>query len=182
VDPETGKRRSPQTDPGKILVKSPGRALSFVGTPEKFSERRHGRWFDTGDWGRKGRWQQVELLDRFADRIEGIESCLRIEDILLDRFPDAEEILVVPDGHGMPVPVVCMRDGKPLDVDAWAAVAATITGLGDPFLVPPEKLPRTATVKSRRYLLTEMIKSNGNGNGDGHQAELSPEIALREGA
>jgi acyl-coenzyme A synthetase/AMP-(fatty) acid ligase len=180
ADPETGKRRSPQTDPGRILVKSPGRALSFVGTPEKFSERRHGKWFDTGDWGRKGHWQQVELLDRYADRIEGVESCLRIEDILLDRFPDAEEIVVVPDGHGAPVPVVCLRDGKPLDTDAWTAAAAGITGLGDPFVVTPGQLPRTATVKSRRYLLTEMIKNSGDGNG--RPAAVSPEIALREGA
>ena len=35
------------------------RVLSFVVTPEKFSERRHGKWFDTGDWGKRGRFQQL---------------------------------------------------------------------------------------------------------------------------
>jgi len=160
-----------------IQVKTRARALSFVGTPEKFAERRHGKWFDTGDWGRRGRWGQLEVLDRVADRIDGVESCLWMEDILLDRIPDAEEIVVVPDGQGKPVPVICLRDGKPLDADAWRAAAA-ITGLGDPVVVAPQNLQRTATVKARRYLLTEMIK-----NGDHERTQpLRPEIVLREGA
>lgn len=178
VDPHTGKRRSSQSEPGKIQAKTPGRALGFVGTPEKFSERRHGKWFDTGDWGRKGRLGQLELLDRVADRIEGVESCLRIEDVLLDRFPAAEEIVVVPDGDGRPVPVVCLPDGKPLDEQAWRAAAAGIAGLGDPVVVTARNLPRTATLKSRRYLLSEMVKGNGNGR----QEAVSRQIALREGA
>lgn len=176
ADPETGRRRSSQTQPGMIQARTPARALSFVGTPEKFSQRRHGKWFDTGDWGRRGHWRQVEVLDRVADRIEGVESCLWIEDVLLDRIPEAEEIVVVPDEHGRPVPVVCMRDGKSLDADAWRAASAGITGLADPFEVSPGELQRTATVKARRYLLTEMIKNNGRSE------TIRPEVTLREGA
>jgi acyl-coenzyme A synthetase/AMP-(fatty) acid ligase len=178
ADPETGRRRASQTEPGMIQAKTPGRALGFIGTPEKFSERRHGKWFDTGDWGRKGRWGQVELLDRLADRIDGVESCLRIEDVLLDRFPAADEIVVVPDGDGRPVPVVCLNDGKPLDIEAWRVAVAGVADLGDPFVVTPENLPRTATLKSRRYLLSEMVKNSG----DGHPEPVSPQVALREGA
>lgn len=178
VDPETGKKRTDQTQPGKIQAKTPGRALGFVGTPEKFSERRHGKWFDTGDWGRKGRYGQVELLDRAADRIEGVESCLRIEDVLLDRFPEADEIVVVPGAQGKPVPVVCLDEGKRLDAEAWRAAVAGIAGLGEPFLVTPENLPRTATLKSRRYLLSEMAK----GGGPVQPGQVSRRIALRDGA
>jgi acyl-coenzyme A synthetase/AMP-(fatty) acid ligase len=178
ADPETGRRRSSQTEPGMIQAKTRARALSFVGTPEKFSERRHGEWFDTGDWGRRGRWHQVEVLDRVADRIEGVESCLWIEDVLLDRIPDAEEIVVVADERGKPVPVVCMRDGKPLGAGAWRAATAGITGLADPFEVTPGELQRTATVKARRYLLTEMIKNGDNGRAEA----VRPEVVLREGA
>jgi fatty acid CoA ligase FadD22 len=178
ADPETGKRLSSQSKPGMIQAKTRARALSFVGTPEKFSERRHGKWFDTGDWGRRGRFHQVEVLDRVADRIEGVESCLWIEDVLLDRIPDAEEIVVVPDADGKPVPVICMRDGKPLDPEAWKTASAGITGLGEPFMVGSDELQRTATVKPRRYLLSEMIK-----NGDQGRAEaVSPRIVLRDGA
>jgi acyl-coenzyme A synthetase/AMP-(fatty) acid ligase len=180
ADPQTGERSGSQRDGGMIQVKTPARVLSFVGTPQKFAERRHGKWFDTGDWGRRGRWHQLEVLDRVADRIEGVESCLWIEDVLLDRIPDAEEIVVVPDGDGKPVPVVCMREGKTLDPETWRAAAEGITGLGEPFEVKPEELLRTATVKPRRFLLTEMIK-NRDGAGAG---EFNPaaRAALREGA
>ncbi|MEU6390510.1 class I adenylate-forming enzyme family protein [Streptomyces sp. NPDC046939] len=175
ADPATGRRRGSQSEPGMIQARTRARALSFVGTPEKFSERRHGRWFDTGDWGRRGRWGQLEILDRVADRIDGVESCLWLEDVLMTRIPDAEEIVVVPDGDGRPVPVVCMRDGKALDAAAWKSASAGLTGLGAPFEVSPEDLRRTATVKARRYLLTEMIKN-------GRPAPLPADIVLRDGA
>jgi fatty acid CoA ligase FadD22 len=178
ADPETGKRRSDQSQPGMIQVKTPARALSFVGTPEKFAERRHGKWFDTGDWGRRGRLGQIEILDRIADRIDGVESCLWIEDVLLERIPNAEEIVVVPDEKGKPVPVVCMRDGKGLDPEVWKAASAGITGLGVPLEVTPDDLQRTATVKARRYLLTEMIKHRDSG---GLQA-VAQDVVLRDGA
>jgi acyl-coenzyme A synthetase/AMP-(fatty) acid ligase len=178
ADPETGQRTSSQSDIGMIQVNTPARVLSFVGTPDKFSRRRHGKWFDTGDLGRRGRWQQLEVLDRVADHIEGVDSCLWIEDVLLDRIPDAEEIVVVPDAHGKPVPVVCMRDGRTLDPDTWRAAADGITGIGEPFEVTASDLQRTATVKARRYLLTELIKNRDTG---GPEA-VSPEVVLREGA
>jgi len=178
ADPATGKRRSSQSEPGMIQVKSPAIALSFVGTPDKYAQRRHGEWFDTGDWGRKGKWRQVEVLDRVADRIDGVESCLWIEDVLLDRIPDAQEIVVVPDEHGAPVPVICMGAGKSLDSETWRAASAGLSGLGQPFEVTPDELQRTATVKARRYLLTEMIKGRHNG----HPTAVAQEVLLRDGA
>jgi hypothetical protein len=72
--------------------------------------------------------------------------------------------------------VVCMRDGKRLDAETWRTASAGITGLGDPFEVKPGDLRRTATVKARRYLLTEMIKN------DGRTELVSPEVVLRDGA
>jgi acyl-coenzyme A synthetase/AMP-(fatty) acid ligase len=177
ADPETGERRRNQREPGMIQVKTRARALSFVGTPEKFSERRHGKWFDTGDWGRRGRWGQIDVLDRIADRIDNVESCLGIEDVLLDRIPDAEEIVVVPDGDGNAAVVVCMRDGATLTDDAWRAASAGIPGISGPYVMTQRELHRTATVKARRYLLTELIKS-----GDLRGTVTRPEVVLREGA
>lgn len=178
ADPQTGRRRLRQSRPGMIQAKSRARALSFVGTPTKFSQRRHGPWFDTGDWGRRGRWHQLEVLDRIADRIDGVHSCLQIEDRLLDRISDAAEVVVVPDGSGRPVPVICMREGTSLDGDTWRAAAKDIAGLADPVHITPADLPRTATVKARRYLLSELIKAGGADRG----APVTPELALREGA
>jgi fatty acid CoA ligase FadD22 len=179
ADPVTGRRRASQSEPGMIQVKTRARTLSFVGTPEKYSQRRYGKWFDTGDWGRRGRWHQLEVLDRVADRIQGVESCLWIEDVLMERLPDAEEIVVAPDEQGKPVPVICMRDGKRLTSDIWRAASAGLTGLGHPIEVKPEQLQRTATIKARRYLITEMIK-NPAISAAGQVP--SPEVVLREGA
>lgn len=181
ADPVTQKRM-PTGQAGMIQVKTPARCLSFVGTPGKYWERRHGQWFDTGDWGRKTRFGDVEIFDRVADRIDGIESCLWIEDRLLDSTPGAEEIVVVPDRAGRGVPVVCMRDGQKLDRAAWGAATAGIPNLGEPFEVTESALKRTATAKARRYLLTELIaaaRESGNGTLD---TTLSTDVLLREGA
>jgi acyl-coenzyme A synthetase/AMP-(fatty) acid ligase len=178
VDPRTG-RKVRRGEAGMIRSNSPARALSFVGTPDKYAERKHGDWFDTGDWGRKTRWGQLELLDRAADRIDGVESCLWIEDVLLDRIPDAEEVVVVPDERGQAVPVICMRDGKTLDPPAWRTASAGIAGIGDPVEVTHEQLKRTATEKARRYLLSEYIKAVATPEG---AAAIAPEVLLRDGA
>jgi acyl-coenzyme A synthetase/AMP-(fatty) acid ligase len=178
ADPATGEARSSQSEPGMIQVKSPAIALSFVGTPDKYEQRRHGEWFDTGDWGRRGGFGQVEVLDRVADRIDGVESCLWIEDVLLDRIPQAEEIVVVPDEHGKPVPVICMGEGASLDAETWRTASRGLTGLGEPFEVTADELQRTATVKARRYLLTDMIKGRHNGQ----PTVVGSEVLLRDGA
>jgi hypothetical protein len=123
----------------------------------------------------------VEILDRVADRIEGVDSCLWLEDILLDRLPDAEEVVVVPDKDGKPVPVICMGEGKSLDAGSWSRATEGIVGLGEPFEVSEAELKRTATAKARRYLLTEVIAATRSGNGANANA-LPPEVVLREGA
>jgi acyl-coenzyme A synthetase/AMP-(fatty) acid ligase len=181
ADPITQQKMKPGK-PGMIQVRTPGRSLSFVGTPGKYWERRHGRWFDTGDWGRRTRRGDVEIFDRVADRIEGVESCLWLEDVLLARIPDAEEIVIVADGEGRPVPVVCMSDGVSLDPASWRTAVAGIPNLGEPFVVSEHDLKRTATAKARRYLLTELIAARASApeNGDSHS--VPAERLLREGA
>jgi len=179
ADPMTGRRRRRQGNPGMIQVKTPAQVISFVGTPEKFSERRHGKWFDTGDWGRRGAWHQLEVLDRVADRIDGVDSCLRVEDILLARLPGAEEVVVVDDGVGRAVPVICMRNGQSLDPERWRAAADGLGELREPLEINAEELRRTATAKPRRYLLTELIKSREIG---APQTLDDLTATLREGA
>lgn len=156
VAPGTG-RRVPRGEPGCIQVKTPARSLSFVATPDKYWARRDGPWFDTGDWGRVTRRGDVEIFDRVADRIDGVQSCLLLEDVLLDRLPDAEEVVIVPDRDGAPVPVVCMRGDARLDDATWARVAADLPNLRPPVEIAERQLRRTATAKARRYLLTDLV-------------------------
>jgi acyl-coenzyme A synthetase/AMP-(fatty) acid ligase len=180
ADPRT-QRRVRRGAAGMIQVRTPGRSLQFVGTPDKYWQRRHGDWFDTGDWGRKTWLGDVEILDRVADRIEGVASCLWMEDVLLTRIPDAAEIVLVPDGEGRPVAVVCMRDGARLDPAVWREAARGLDGIGEPVEVSEPDLKRTATEKARRYLLTELVRAR-NGAGATELAHDRPEILLRDGA
>ena len=180
VDPATQRPVRPGTA-GMIQVRTPARSLSFVGTPEKHRERRHGEWFDTGDWGRRTRLGDVEILDRVADRIPGVESCLWIEDVLLDRIPNATEIVLVPDADGRPVPVVCMRDGARLDQSTWQRAARGLGSIGEPVEVAETDLKRTATEKARRYLLTELVSTGGPADRAG-LAHDRAEILLRDGS
>lgn len=176
ADPETG-RRVPRGEAGMIQIKTRARPLAFVGTEEQYWARKHGDWFDTGDWGRRGRFGDLQVLDRVADRIEGVESCLWIEDVLLDRLPNADEIVVVPDKLGRPVPVVCMAEDETLDPEEWRSACEGIEGLREPFQVSAAELHRTATVKARRYLLTELIDRGEHER----SAEPRPEVLLRDG-
>jgi acyl-coenzyme A synthetase/AMP-(fatty) acid ligase len=181
VDPATQRRVRPGRT-GMIQVRTRSRALQFVGTPDKYWERRHGRWFDTGDWGRRGPRGDVEVFDRVADRVEGVASCLRIEDVLLDRIPQALEIVVVPDGAGAPVPVVCLRDGGRLDRAAWRAAAEGLGPLGAPVEVGEADLKRTATEKARRYLLSELVSGRERAGEAPPLPHDRAEVLLRDGS
>jgi acyl-coenzyme A synthetase/AMP-(fatty) acid ligase len=180
ADPIT-QRRVRNGTAGMIQVRTPARALQFVGTPAKYWERRHGPWFDTGDWGRKTRLGDIEILDRVADRIDGVTSCLWVEDVLLARIPGASEIVLVPDAEGRPVPVVCMRDGARLEHGAWREAVHGLGAIGEPVEVREADLKRTATEKARRYLLTELVSARGEANAARHRHDR-PEVLLRDGA
>ena len=179
VDPDT-QRRLPRGQAGMIQVRTPSRSLGFIGTPDKYWSRRHGEWFDSGDWGRKGAFRDLEILDRVADRIDGVDSCLAIEDLLLDRLPDAQEVVIVANETGRPVPVVTMRDGRSLDPGQWSVAVAGIAELGEPVVVSERDLRRTATAKARRYLMQEL--DSRRDHGDGPDDDLVAGSLLREGA
>ena len=111
VDAKT-QREVPRGESGLIQVNTKSRAIGFIEQPAKYWGRRHGKWFDTGDIGRAARWGTLELLDREVDRIEGVESCIWIEDVLFDRLPELREVVIVADDEGRPGPIVCTREDK----------------------------------------------------------------------
>jgi acyl-coenzyme A synthetase/AMP-(fatty) acid ligase len=154
VDAETQRER-PRGESGMIQVKTKSRAIGFVDQPAKYWGRRHGNWFDTGDIGRAGPWGTLELLDREVDRIEGVESCILIEDVLFDRIPALREVVIVADDEGRPVPIVCTQGDEPLDRGAWEAATAGLPPLGEPVQVSESEVPRTESAKARRFLIAE---------------------------
>jgi len=174
VDPKT-HHPLPRGDIGMIQAKTKARCTGFVDQAQKYWDRRHGGWFDTGDYGRATRMGTLEMLDREVDHIDGVDSCLAIEDILIDRIASIGEVVVVPDDEGTPVPMVSTHDDEPLDLVAWKAATRDIPSIGPPLHLLEADLPRTETFKARRFLLRERIKTERS-NGD------AAEIALRDGA
>jgi acyl-coenzyme A synthetase/AMP-(fatty) acid ligase len=157
VDPRT-QRRVARGETGMIQVRSRTRTIGFIDQPDKYWGRVHGQWFDTGDIGRPARFGSFELLDREIDRIEGVESCLLIEDKLFDRMPELTEIVIVADDASRPVPIVCTAGDVPIDPSAWRKATADLPQLGEPVHVNESELPRTESAKARRFLIAERTK------------------------
>jgi acyl-coenzyme A synthetase/AMP-(fatty) acid ligase len=158
---------------GRIQVRSRGLTAGFAEQEEKYWARRHGDWFDTGDIGRQGPFGSVELLDREVDRIEGIDSCIGVEDVLFDRLPELREVVIVGDDEGEPVPIVVMKGDQQLDLQEWNLATADFPTLRAPVQVEEMDLPRTASDKARRFIVSHRLDH------DSGAGELPP---LRDGA
>jgi acyl-coenzyme A synthetase/AMP-(fatty) acid ligase len=134
---------------GLLEVATPGACLGYVGEPERFQTKRRDGWWNMGDLGMRTRVGTVLLLDREVDQIPGM-SGIELEDVLLDRFPTASEIVVLGVPDGAPVPVVSTHGDVPLDRAAWGAAVTGLPLLADPVHLPWAEIPRTSTWKVRR--------------------------------
>ncbi len=173
VDPET-KEPVPRGTTGMIQARTRARCLTFIAQPEKYWKRRHGPWFDTGDFGRATRSRTLQMLDRQVDRIEGVDSCLWLEDTLTTKVPSICEVVVIADAEGVPVPLVWTHGDEPLDHREWAAATRELPGLGAPQQLTSDQLPRTETFKARRFLLRDRLQ--------GRRIEAPADVLLRDGA
>lgn len=113
-----------------------------------------------GDVGYRTRWGCLHLLDREVDVIPGFGSTLAAEDALFSALDELVEVIIVPGPDGAPVPVVCTRDNKPLDMVAWARATAGLAPMSEPVQWSRADLPQTATTKIKRLELAEAL-SNG---------------------
>jgi len=147
-----GKRPS-KSSPGYIDVSTSGRALSYLGEEERFAAQVDGPWWRGGDVGYRTRWGCLHLLDREVDTIPGIDSTLEVEDTVLSRLDELTEFVLVPGPSREPVPVVCTRHDRPLDIERWRAAVSDLSLMNDPVVWRLADLPRTATAKIRRVEL-----------------------------
>jgi acyl-coenzyme A synthetase/AMP-(fatty) acid ligase len=143
--------------PGYIEVKSDGRIITYLGERERWEKQVHDGWWRMGDVGYRTKWGCLHLLDREVDEIPGIDSTLEIEDKLFERLPELVEVIIVPDQHGSPVPVVCTRNDDDLDRAAWSAAVATLPKMADPVQWRMADLPQTATTKIKRLELARLL-------------------------
>ena len=113
------------------------------------------------DWG-----GNVRLLDREVDSVPGL-STLEIEDILLDRIPQASEVVVLGVRGEPSVPIVSLEPGCELDEEMWGAVSADLPRLAQPKQVAWDDIPRTGTWKVRRLALRQQVLGEAVTSGSG---------------
>ena len=155
-------RPVPRGTIGRLQVKSRARILTYLGEDERFRGQtagRSGRWWYVTDMGWRDRAGRVFLADREVDRIGEIDSNLSLEDTLLDRLPEISEVVVVPDGTGLPTVVVATRGDRPLDAGRWEKAVADLPDLGAPVQWRFDDFPRTSTWKIRRLEMRELLNA-----------------------
>lgn len=156
VSPRHGLPPGPDT-PGYIEVRSDGRIVTYHGRHELWAAQVHDGWWRMGDVGYLDRSGCLHLLDREIDVIEGVQSTLAIEDALLHRLPEIDELVVVDLSDG-PTVVFCTKDGGPLEENRWNAA---VTGLGVVLRsrqVDADAMPTTSTTKVRRRELVAQLE------------------------
>ncbi|MYT21931.1 long-chain acyl-CoA synthetase, partial [Streptomyces sp. SID7760] len=107
--------------------------------------------------GYRTKWGCLHLLDREVDEIPGIGSTLEIEDKLFTRLHELIEVIIIPGPDGVPVPVVCTRDDKPLDLIAWKSAVIGLPKLAAPVQWRLEDVPQTSTTKIKRLELARLV-------------------------
>lgn len=152
-----------ESNPGYIEVRSDGRIKTYLGEPERYAEQLSDGWWRMGDVGYRSRWGCLHLLDREVDMIPGFGSTLAVEDALFGKLDELSEVIIIPDADGMAVPVVCTKDDKPLDREAWRRAVAGLPAMTEPVQWRLADLPQTATTKIKRLELAKRLTSAGPG-------------------
>lgn len=158
VAPVDGGKPSAEA-PGYIEARSRGRALTYVGQEERFRGQLKDGWWRMGDMGYRSRWGCIHLLDREIDRGTGLDSNLAVEDKLMQRLEELVEAVLVP-GKELPLPVVCTKGDRPLDVEDWRRATRDLPAMAEPWQCRWEDLPVTSTWKIRRPELTRRIAAD----------------------
>jgi len=151
-------KRPTEKNPGAIEARWDGIAKTYYGEQERYDANLDGSWWRTGDVGYRTKRGCLHMLDREIDKIPGVRSSLEIEDFVLNQLTELVELAVVPGPNAEPVPVVCTSSDQPLNLDRWRATVARFPQLADPIQIPLAKLPRTATLKTRRVELSRMLR------------------------
>lgn len=154
LDPDSGRRRR-RGEPGVIFVRTKSQCLDYLGDTDRHTEKRHGKWWNTGDVGLTDRLGRIHFVDRAVDSIPGA-SATAIESVLLQRIPDVSEVVLLSRGDRPPLPVISVSGGR-IENELWMRVTRDLPELADPVIVAWDDLPRTSTWKVRRKELRELV-------------------------
>ncbi|WP_435129312.1 AMP-binding protein [Actinacidiphila sp. bgisy144] len=163
VDPQT-LRPLPRGQAGLVLTRTRARCLGYLGEGDRWREKAHGDWFNTGDLAVRTRGGALLLLDREVDMIPGL-SCVELEDVLHDRLPEVEEAVVL--GAVDRAPQIVLVVNAPLDEERWRQAVRDLPALGTPLVIEWDDVPRTATGKVRRHELRDRYLAGAAAHGSG---------------
>lgn len=149
--------RPSKANPGHIEVRWKALLHTYFGEEDKHAANLHDGWWRMGDVGYRTRFGCLHMLDREVDVIPGMDSTLEIEDLMMNRLPELNEMVIVPGPRSEPVPVICTTQDQPMDPGRWRAAVADLPQLADPIQIPLAKLPRTATLKVQRIELSRRL-------------------------
>lgn len=150
-------RRPSKANPGFIEVRWKGLLHAYLGEQDQYDANLHDGWWRMGDVGYRTRLGCLHMLDREVDVIHGVGSTLEVEDLVMSRLAELDELVVVPGPGSEPVPVICTTRDEPLDPGRWRAAVADFPQLADPIQIPLAELPRTATLKVQRIELSRRL-------------------------
>jgi acyl-coenzyme A synthetase/AMP-(fatty) acid ligase len=140
---------------GLVLVRTPSRCMTYLGEDDRHQEKIWDGWWNTGDIGVRYRSGKVKIIDREVDIIPGV-SGIELESVLLERLPEATEVIMLGVPGRPPVPVLSTSDGT-LSPARWAQVTADLPTLDAPVVIGWDDFPRTGTWKVRRPVLREQL-------------------------
>jgi acyl-coenzyme A synthetase/AMP-(fatty) acid ligase len=155
TDPET-REELPKGRVGLVEIAQPGRCLAYVGEQDRHDNKVDGWWWNTGDLGIKSRSGMIRLVDREVDRIEGT-SGIAIEDVLLDRLPEANEVIVLARQNDKPAVVYSTYTGEPIDERRLRTALSGLPAVEEPIHLAFDEIPRTATWKVKRVALRQRL-------------------------
>ncbi|MET9217523.1 class I adenylate-forming enzyme family protein [Streptomyces sp. NPDC003300] len=163
VDPRTFQPM-PRGQVGLVLARTKARCLGYLGEQDRWDEKAHGPWFNTGDLAVRTRGGSLILLDREVDMIPGL-SCVELEDVLHDRLPEVEEAVVLGVVDRDPQTVLVVN--APIDPARWRHAVRDLPALAEPLTVDWDAVPRTATGKVRRHELRDRYLAGTATHGTG---------------
>jgi acyl-coenzyme A synthetase/AMP-(fatty) acid ligase len=136
----------------------------YIAEPDRVSPVSAPGWWATLDIGERTRWGCVHLLDREIDVSDGLSSNLAVEDVILARDDELTEVALVSGVRDLPIPVVCVKDDRPLDVERWRRLTAGLAPMAEPVQYPWADVPRTTTWKVQRVQLRQQLVERGHGS------------------
>ncbi|HYS39310.1 MAG TPA: AMP-binding protein [Pseudonocardiaceae bacterium] len=152
-----------EANPGFIEVRTDGRVLTYLAEDDRYRKQQDdGGWWRMGDVGYLTKWGCLHLLDREVDVIEGFGSTLAAEDTLFANLDQLIEVIIIRGVDGRPIPVVCTKNDRPLDMAAWRSATAGLPPMAEPVQWRHADLPQTATTKIKRLELARLLSTSSS--------------------